>query len=483
MKDFDVIIIGSGIGGLISAGILVSLGFRVLVLEKNSNSGGYLSSFERNGFIFDSALDCISGVTSGDLIYNVLKLLGTEKNIDFLKLDPIRVNLFPKLRVDIDTDINKYRERLKLLFPSETNGINSLFLTMNKVYDSIRTYIESISNTKTFIGISPDTLKFVNLNYLEFLNEHIKDFRLKAILSERCSFIGLPPSSVSAYSMIAMIMSYFLLGAHRPVGGFQKLADTLSNGIKNKKGTITYGSTVTKILTDSRGQCTGVICDKGEHYSSKYIISNADFNNTFNNLLGESYSSIPKELNRTVGISSSFFIVYAAIRGPIEQHSSIGYFPTYDMESFFKPEMTFKEGSTLGVTIASQEDKLRAPCNCHTVVLHEMTDNPHQYLSKSECTKKIMEKAEKIIPGIIGKTIFTDLATPETLERITGNFKGSAYGWKQIPKNFNTVRHRLKNFFIAGHWSNMGGGVLASAYSGLKTAKDICIKEGIDFEI
>ena len=53
MKDFDAIVIGSGIGGLISAGILSSKGLKTMLIEKHVTPGGYLSSFKRKGFIFD----------------------------------------------------------------------------------------------------------------------------------------------------------------------------------------------------------------------------------------------------------------------------------------------------------------------------------------------------------------------------------------------------------------------------------------------
>lgn len=73
-KEFDAIVIGSGIAGLISAGILSAYGLKVLVVEKHTAPGGYLTSFKRDGFIFDSAVDCISGVAEGGLICRVLRL-------------------------------------------------------------------------------------------------------------------------------------------------------------------------------------------------------------------------------------------------------------------------------------------------------------------------------------------------------------------------------------------------------------------------
>jgi len=50
----DVLVVGSGIGGLTSAALLQQQGFRTLVLEKNRFAGGSCSSFSRSGYTFDA---------------------------------------------------------------------------------------------------------------------------------------------------------------------------------------------------------------------------------------------------------------------------------------------------------------------------------------------------------------------------------------------------------------------------------------------
>ncbi|OOP57152.1 MAG: hypothetical protein AYP45_05040 [Candidatus Brocadia carolinensis] len=117
MPDYDVIVIGSGIGGLISAGILVSRGLKILLVEKNVNPGGYLSSFKRGAFIFDSAVDCFSGVENGGLISNVLKLLGVDSQVHFVRVDPIRVSIFPDATIIVDSDVNVYKKKTDVAFP------------------------------------------------------------------------------------------------------------------------------------------------------------------------------------------------------------------------------------------------------------------------------------------------------------------------------------------------------------------------------
>jgi phytoene dehydrogenase-like protein len=76
-----------------------------------------------------------------------------------------------------------------------------------------------------------------------------------------------------------------------------------------------------------------------------------------------------------------------------------------------------------------------------------------------------------------------DSATPKTLQRYTNNINGAAFGWRQIPGFRGPNKHGIKNLYIAGHWGDMGSGVLASAYSGAKAAGEILAHEGLKIDI
>lgn len=484
MKDFDVIVIGSGIGGLISAGILAFKGLKTLVIDRNNTPGGYLASFKREGFVFDSAVDCISGVAPGGLIHKVLDSLGVSEDIGFIKLDPVRVSIFPDIEVIVDADVNSYIERLSTLFPRESGKIRKLFETASSVFNETMLATNMLISRRLELNNTPSQiLKLMAISYEDLLDEYFDDPGLKAILSDRCPFIGLPPSKVSAFSMIAMIMSYFNFGAYRSLGGFQRLADVLVHGIYKNGGIVILRNGAKRILLDEHDNYYGVRCDNDEEYTSRYIISNADFNYTFINLLGGKYAAIAEEMNTNIGISTSFFIVYAGIKGEVNIHSSVGCFPSYDIENLFNPAVSFTDGSTIGITTATLEDKFRAPAGSHTVVLHEMIEPSNRHLNKTYCTDIILKRAEKIIPDIKEKLVVLDSASPQTLQRYTGNFKGSAFGWRQVAGIKNVQRHGIKNLYIAGHWSDMGGGVLAAAYSSARAASQILGREGVRFEI
>ena len=259
MKTYDAIVIGSGIGGLVSAGILASRGLKPLVIEKHSAPGGYLSSFKRNGFVFDSAVDCISGVAPGGLIHRVLEMLGVVNDLKFVRIDPIRISRFPDFDIAVDADVNAYRERLCRLFPSEASGIGPFFDRIGRTYSQLDSALRAIiSGSFELNMLAADVLSLMEASYGALLDEYFKDDRLKAALSDRCPFIGLPPHGVSAVTMINLMMSYFDLGAFRPEGGFQRLADVFVEGIRKHGGEAIFDSGVEQILLDDKNCCRGV---------------------------------------------------------------------------------------------------------------------------------------------------------------------------------------------------------------------------------
>ncbi|MFQ5901907.1 MAG: phytoene desaturase family protein, partial [Thermodesulfobacteriota bacterium] len=294
-------------------------------------------------------------------------------------------------------------------------------------------------------------------------------------------FLGLPPSKVSAVGMCALIMSYFDSGAYRTIGGCQKLVDTLVKGIKKNGGSMLFNSKASYIPLENN-RAIAVRTSDGTEYTANSVVSNIDFFQTFTRLLDrDSSNSVIKERLKDPGISSSFFILYIGTDIDLKSlynSSSIGYFPSFNMERFFESTHSFGDSSSLGITIPTILDDTMAPRKCHAVSAHEATDYSFTTLwkdRKTELSKKILKKVEKILPGIQEKIIHLEAATPATLKRYTANYRGSAYGWQQIPGK-RLVKSGVSNLYTVGHWGDMGGGVLASAYSGFKVARDIILK-------
>src|SRR6185436_6997894 len=98
-QEFDIVIIGSGMGGLVCANLLGMEGYKVCVLEKNKQIGGCLQTYVRDRVIFDAGVHYLGGLSKGQNLYQIFKYLGL---MDKLKLQQMDEEAFDIIIIDND---------------------------------------------------------------------------------------------------------------------------------------------------------------------------------------------------------------------------------------------------------------------------------------------------------------------------------------------------------------------------------------------
>ena len=129
MNHYDVVIIGSGMGGLVCGDLLTKAGYKICILEKNKQIGGCLQTYVRDRVIFDSGVHYLGSLEKGQKLYQLFKYLGF---IDKLKLQKLDENAFDKIIID-DTEIEycyaqgyeNFIEKLLVHFPDEEAAIRA----------------------------------------------------------------------------------------------------------------------------------------------------------------------------------------------------------------------------------------------------------------------------------------------------------------------------------------------------------------------
>ena len=129
MQDYDVIIIGSGMGGLVCGNLLMKEGFKVCVLEKNRQIGGCLQTYVRDRVIFDSGVHYLGGLSSGQNLYQIFKYLDI---LDRLKLQKMEEDVFDKILFEGDDKEYIYAQgydnfinKLLIDFPEEEKALHA----------------------------------------------------------------------------------------------------------------------------------------------------------------------------------------------------------------------------------------------------------------------------------------------------------------------------------------------------------------------
>ena len=114
-SKYDIVVIGSGIGGLVSAALLLDLNKKILIIEKEPKPGGYLTEFRNKGFTFDVSLHLLNGCSEGGFVKDVFKRCGIIDNIRFLKPKFLYRSIFPDFDLRIpQTNIEQYKELLQI---------------------------------------------------------------------------------------------------------------------------------------------------------------------------------------------------------------------------------------------------------------------------------------------------------------------------------------------------------------------------------
>ncbi len=471
-EEYDVVVIGAGIGGLTCAAYLSKKGKKVKVFEQHHTPGGCCTSFSRKGFRFDAGVLHLTGGKESGAFQRVLSALEIEN--EFKLKEQFQRFIFPGLTLDSSRDAGDLPGKLKELFPGESKGITNLFDIIKSVYEDI----------KKLPTLSPLLTKYSERSFQELVDEHIKDAKLKALVNANWH-LWYPPWNNSAIDYAALLVTEQTRGYFYPLGGIQTVPDTLVRTLKGYGGEIEYKTFVDRIILE-KGKAAGIETKKGKQVRAAQVVSNVAARTMFLNLVGE--ENLPqdfvKALNR-LEISLSAFYVYLGVDidprttgvDALETIVYEAYDNTEEWNRLLKGELAVP---CFGIAIPTLVDSSLAPPGKHVVIV--MTMAPYNLAGKSwreekdRFARNLIAKAEKLIPGLSQHIVVQDAATPLTYERYTLNTRGAAMGWAFSPQMFMKRLEQktpIPNLYLAGHWTMPGGGVPAVALSGLRAARMI----------
>ncbi len=169
-EQFDVIIAGSGMGGLMCGAILSLKGFRVGVLEKHHQIGGNLQTFKRKGVVFNSAMHFVGTMEKGQILHQVFKYLGVLDSTGLERLDPEhyeRIYLGDK-EYSYAIGMEAHRERLLSYFPTEEKAISAYLDKIQEVWNST-----NVLNLQDFRNHLDADTQYTQMDAFEFIDSII----------------------------------------------------------------------------------------------------------------------------------------------------------------------------------------------------------------------------------------------------------------------------------------------------------------------
>ncbi len=503
-NHWDALIIGSGIGGLVTATQLAAKGAKVLVLERYTIPGGSGGSFKRAGFTFDVGASMIFGFGKKgytNLLTRALADVGEECETI---ADPFQLeyHLPDGLNIAVNRNYKNFLNELTTRFPHEKEGIKKFYDICWKVFNCLDSmpllsiedpaYLAKVFFKAPFacLGLA----RWLPVNAGDVARKYIKDPELLKFIDIECFCWSVMPAARTPMINAGMVFSdRHAGGINYPKGGVGVIAEKLVQGLKRCGGEIIYKSRVKNILIE-KGKAIGVTLANGQNIFSKTVISNATRWDTFggeevkNSLVTPKLQpNSEKKWRNRYKPSSSFLSLHLGVRSetiPKDFHCHHLILETWN-------QMEDEQGVAF-VSMPSLLDQSLVPPGNH--IVHTFTPSamkeweglsPSDYeKKKQEDASRLIKKLETILPNLSTSITHKEIGTPRSHRRFLGRHQGS-YGPIPsirlpglLPMPFNSTG--IKGLFCVGDSCFPGQGLNAVAFSGFACAHKIGSHLGIN---
>ena len=467
--DFPVVVVGAGLGGLVSAAYLAKHGFPVTLLEQHELPGGYATSFDRAAGKFTFEVSLHATVAEGGIPQKVLSEIGIWDRLKVVYTPEFCRLIFGDCDLTLPAkDPEKIKSILSDRFPDEKKGISAIIDDMIRVQEEMRGYAGRDSVM--------DRLEKITL--ADWLARYVKNTEVRGVLSAFWGYYGLPPSQLNALFYAVATGEYLVTGGQYFKTRSQDLSNALMDAVVEKGGEVLLETTVNRILVKNK-RVAGVVDDNGTSHSAKTVIANSSVPDLFGELIPrqEIPNSYQKKL-KDYKPSLSSFVVWLGLNRELKDIK--------DYEIFIGenegPDAAYHASLSgdlaragMGVAIYNNLYKGYSIPGTSTISLMTLCGYEPwrkfetEYFAgrkkaytreKDRLTQILIKKAEeRLIPNLTSMIDVMEAATPLTNVRFTGNYHGSISGFDRQGAKMNLldVRTPVKGLYLASAWSHGGG--------------------------
>ena len=466
----SVVVIGGGLGGLVSGALLAKEGYKVTVLEKNAIIGGGLQTFKRKGVSFPTGMHVFGGFGEEGQLRKLFSYLGIMDRLSLRAMDEEGYDVVKVLKDGASYSLPKGKEHfinyLGEVFPSEKANIRAYVDKLFALSEEEDLFYLREQKPQVFMSVSEDAI----LPYDELMDRYITDPKLKGVLSYLNPLMGGKPGTTPAF-MSALLGVLHIGGTYQFVGSSQQMAELLKEVIETAGGQVHANEEVVRIEVEGREVCR-VITKQGNVYHADSYISDVHPDVLLRLVDDKAFPTSFKSRIQSIPETRSCFKVYVKFKEgafPYVNHTNYclsDYGTKYDIsQSEWPNSVMYYTPAVEGQGSYAETMVIIGEMDYEWVKPWEASQVGHRGASyeqwKLQMTEQVLDFMEKIYPDIREKTEFVMASSPLTIRDYYGNKEGSNYGFLRDSHNIMlsqlSVFTKVRNLYLTGQNVNIHG--------------------------
>jgi all-trans-retinol 13,14-reductase len=489
MKQYDVIIIGSGLGSLVCGAILGKNGYSVCLYEKNRQPGGAMQTFARDKAIIDSGIHYIGSLAEGQTLNKIFRYLGI---MDSLKLQRLDTDGFDHIHFNneehhyqLAQGYNTFIEQLLKDFPKERDALHAYC-------DALKATCNKFPLFNLRSGDASEKNAVLGINAADFIRSITDNKRLQQVLAgNNLLYAGI--ENKTPFYVHALVQNSYIESSWRCMDGGSQITRALTKVIKENGGDIVRNTEVKKIIGKD-GLVDHITLADGREIGGKQFISGLHPSRTIAMTENDNFRGAYR--SRIAGLDNSpgTFMINAVLKPGTFPYLNYNYYHHATDSAWDGIHYTSDNWpQTYGMFVSAGAGKLQYADNLslmtymryEEVAEWQDTFNTDSFPDtrgdayqafKTEKATKLLLAVEKQFPGLRDCIHAYYVATPLSYRDYLAMPEGSMYGVTKDANNplkaFISPATRLSNLYLTGQNMNLHG-ILGVTMSSIVTCAEL----------